>query len=98
MDSSFKKSFSEKEEACEMVYKDLGPCHHLYTSECFETIFFTEGDFKVGMTILAVCAMTFPELRILTFQLMGNQMIRPSVIDGEQIAISSILTPLKSIQ
>ena len=72
MGSSFKNTFSEREAACEMVYKDLGPCHHLYTAECFDTIFFTEVDFKAGMTILAVCAMAFPELRILTFQLMCN--------------------------
>ena len=72
MGSSFKKTFPEKEAACEMVYKDLGLCHHLYTAEGFDTIFFTEVDFKAGMTILAVCAMAFPELRILTFQLMGN--------------------------
>ena len=55
-----------------MIYRGLGPCHHLYTAEGFDIIFATEEDFKAGMTILAICALAFPTVKIITFQLMGN--------------------------
>ena len=74
METSFKRSFAEKEAICEAVYRDLGPCYHIYTAEGFDTVFVTEADFKAGMTILAICAMAFPDIRILTFQLMGNHL------------------------
>ena len=74
METSFKRSFAEKEAICEAVYRDLGPCYHIYTAEGFDTVFVTEEDFKAGMTILAICAMAFPDIRILTFQLMGNHL------------------------
>ena len=57
-----------------MIYKGVGPCHHLYTSEGFDIIFATEEDFKAGMTILAICALSFPMVKIITFQLMGNHL------------------------
>ena len=57
-----------------MIYRGLGPCHHLYTAEGFDVIFATEEDFKAGMSILAICALAFPTVRIITFQLMGNHL------------------------
>lgn len=72
MGSSFRKAFAEMEDGCEMIYDRLGPCCHLYTAEGFGTIFLTDEDFKAGMTILAICALSYPEVGILTFQLMGN--------------------------
>lgn len=74
MGTSYKKTFTETESACEMVFRGLGPCYHLYTAEGFDTIFATEEDFKAGMTILAICALAFPDLRVLTFELMGNHL------------------------
>jgi hypothetical protein len=72
MTTSQKKSFVERESACEMLFLQLGQCYHLYTPENYELIFSSEDDLKAGMTILAVCALLSPGIRILTFQLMSN--------------------------
>lgn len=74
METSFKKSFSEKENASQLLYGTLGPCYHLYTAENYAILFSSEEDFMAGMTILAICALISPEIKILTFQLMSNHM------------------------
>ena len=72
MATSLKKSFAERESDCEILFRQLGPCYHLYTPENFELIFASEDDFKAGMTIIAICAILSPGVRVLTFQLMSN--------------------------
>ena len=50
----------------------MGPCWHLSTPEDYTIIFRDELDFKTGMTLLAVCAMLSPGVKIITFELMSN--------------------------
>ena len=69
-----KTSFREQETRCEMLFRDLGNCWHIYTPEQFPIVFGTDDDFKAGMNLLAICAKTFPDVRILTFEMMSNHL------------------------
>ena len=72
--ASSRQSFSEKETRCEVLFHNLLPCWHLYTSEDFEIIFSSNEDFKAGMILMALCALSFPGVKILAFQLMSNHL------------------------
>ena len=66
-------SFAEKERACEMAFGEFGPFWHVYTDGTgMEDIFCCEEDFKLGMTLLAVCAVVSPGTGLITFELMSN--------------------------
>lgn len=69
-----KSSFATEENRCEFVFRKLGPCWHLYTPENFPVILATKEDYCTAMTLLAVCALCFPSIRILTFQWMSNHL------------------------
>ena len=69
-----KLSFAEKETRCEILFRDLQPCWHLHTPEDFEIIFSSDEDFKAGMLLIALCAMSFPDIKIPAFQLMSNHL------------------------
>lgn len=66
--------FRETELRCQMLFRDLGTCWHIYTPEHFPIVFGTEDDFKFGMTLIAICALSVPGVRILTFELMSNHL------------------------
>lgn len=66
------KSFQEKERLCELVFDELGQCWHLWTSEGFEIIFDKDEEYKIGMCLIAICARLFPDITILTFEIMSN--------------------------
>lgn len=67
------KTFSEKERACEIAFEECGPFWHLYTDGTeMGDIFSSEEDFKLGMTLLAVCAIVSPKTGLITFELMSN--------------------------
>ena len=66
------RSLKESETRSELLFQELGQCWHLYTPEQFEIIFATEDDFMAGMTLMAICSKAFPDIRILTFELMSN--------------------------
>lgn len=67
------KTFAEKERACEIAFEECGPFWHVYTDGTgMEDIFCCEEDFKLGMTLLAVCAVLSPWVELVTFELMSN--------------------------
>lgn len=67
------KTFAEKERACEIAFDECGPFWHLYTDGTgMGDIFCSEEDFKLGMTLLAVCAIVSPKTGLITFELMSN--------------------------
>ena len=72
--TTLRYTFAEKEARCETLFRELSPCWHLYTAENFEIIFVTDDDFRVGMLLIALCAMSFPGIKILAFQLMNNHL------------------------
>lgn len=67
-------TFGTEESRCESAFRLLGPCWHLYTPENHPVILTCEADFKAAMTLLAICAISFPTVRILTFQWMSNHL------------------------
>ena len=72
--TSLRYTFAEKEARCETLFRELSPCWHLFTAENFEIIFVTDDDFRAGMILIALCAMSFPGIKILAFQLMNNHL------------------------
>lgn len=68
-------SYAEKERACEIAFMENGPFWHVYTDGTrMGDIFSTEEDFKLGMTLLAVCAILYPAAELITFELMNNHL------------------------
>jgi REP element-mobilizing transposase RayT len=67
-------SFAAEESRCEFVFQQLGPCWHLYTPENHPVILVTKEDYRTAMTLLAICALSFPSVRIITFQWMSNHL------------------------
>jgi len=67
-------TFREKENYCERAFFELGECYHIWTSENFEIIFTDDDDFKIGMDIIGITSKLFPEVRILTFEIMSNHL------------------------
>ena len=67
-------SFREAESLCEYRFTQLGRCWHLYTPEDFELIFSDDDDFRAGMTLFALCVLSFPNIKVLTFEWMNNHL------------------------
>ena len=65
-------SYYEKQALCEAKFQELGECHHLWTPEKHEIIFTNQSDFRFGMTYLGIASRLYPDVKILTFELMSN--------------------------
>lgn len=61
-----------KEEECELNFRKAGNLFNANTPEKHPIVFSTVEDFKAGMSILAVCARMYPDIKIYAFQLMSN--------------------------
>ena len=68
------RNFYDNEALCALQFSELGDCYHLWTPENFEIIFTCEDDFRAGMGIIGIAAKLYPDVRILTFQLMTNHL------------------------
>jgi len=66
--------YSNKEKKCHLNFSKMGPCFHLWTPENFEIIFRNDSEFRIGMGIMAIAAKCFPDVRIITFELMTNHL------------------------
>lgn len=69
-----KNTFAQQESICEDSFRNSGQCWHLYTPEDYPVFLTGPDDFMAAMTLLAICAMNFPSIRILTFQWMNNHL------------------------
>ena len=67
-------NFYGQETKCEFAFCGLGDCFHLWTPEDFPIIFTSEDDFKRGMSIIGLCSRLFPDVKIITFELMSNHL------------------------
>lgn len=74
-----------REEECEDVFRRMGTVFNANTPENHPVVFSTDEQFKAGMTILAVCAKMYPEIKIYAFQLMSNHI--HLVIGGDGLRI-----------
>ena len=88
-----KLSPREKELRCEMTFRGMGECWHVFTPEGFPVIFSTKEDFKAGMSLIAICAKTFPDIKVLTFEIMSNHL--HLVLAGPENRIRQFFAMLK---
>lgn len=84
-----------KEEFCSRAFIELGECWHVWTPENHTIIFADSEDYKVGMTILGICAYLFPAIKILTFELMSNHI--HLVVSGDQQTCIKFFETFKSL-
>ena len=88
-----KKNFAVEESRCELIFRDLRPCWHLYTPENHPLILQAEIDYKVAMTLLALCCLCFPDVKVLTFQWMSNHL--HIILSGKPEDIARLFNMLK---
>ncbi|MCQ2115314.1 MAG: hypothetical protein MJZ07_03835 [Bacteroidales bacterium] len=67
-------AFYDTEGLCQDCFDKLGQCWHLWTDEDHEIIFRNEDDYKMAMAIIAMASMLFPNLKVLTFEIMSNHL------------------------
>jgi REP element-mobilizing transposase RayT len=66
-------TFTERERMCQRVFDENGPFWHLYTDgTIMQNVFCDEADMRRGMMALAVTAVLFDKVNIITFELMSN--------------------------
>ena len=66
-------TFAEKERICEMEFARGGRFWHLFTDgSSMEDIFLNDEEMKIGMVALALGRCAYPEIEIITFELMSN--------------------------
>jgi hypothetical protein len=87
-------SFLILEQNCEFLFSQNGPYWHLYTDGNKSDIIFTcKEDFIVGMNLLAVSAITNPDVRIYTFELMNNHL--HIIMSGDRYRCRMLFTTFK---
>ncbi len=88
-------SFRDMEWDCEMKFKKYRNCWHLYTNgHDADVIFADKEDMKVGMNLMAVAKMYFPDIVIFTFELMNNHI--HVVLAGERCRCEELFAMFKS--
>ena len=65
-----KRYFSASE--CENIFRKIGPVYNANTPENHPVVFASERDYMDAMSILAICARMYQDVRIFAFQLMSN--------------------------
>lgn len=65
---------SRKEWDCEDNFRRIGTLFNANTPEKHPVVFSTEDEFKAAMSILAVCAKLFHDVKLFAFQLMSNHL------------------------
>ena len=68
------KNFYDAESLCRLQFSEMGDCFHLWTPENFTIIFTCDEDFKAGMGIIGIAAKLFPDVTIITFEIMSNHL------------------------
>lgn len=63
---------SRTEFECENTFRRMGQVYNANTPENHPIILKTNQDFKAAMSILAVCAGMYPDVKVYAFQLMSN--------------------------
>lgn len=90
-----KEEFAEREKLCQKYFEELGEVYHVCTPENHPLLFKNKEDFKIGMSLFALCVLKFPEIKIITFQLMSNHIHFAAA--GEKQSIESLLNLLFAV-
>ena len=72
----------------------MGECWHLWTPEDFGIIFPDANAFKLGMNIFGVCAALFPDVTVITFELMTNHLHITAA--GQESRIRALFNMIKA--
>jgi REP element-mobilizing transposase RayT len=86
-------NFNDAERLCQSRFDLLGKCWHLWTPDNYKIIFPDDGSFMKGMGIIAICAALFPDIAILTFELMTNHL--HITVAGEEARIREMFSLIK---
>lgn len=68
------RDFYRKEAGCELRFRELGTCYHMCTGENSPILFHNEKEYMIAMNVVALAACLFPDIKILTFELMSNHL------------------------
>lgn len=66
--------FYRMEAGCELRFRELGQCYHLCTNENIPILFHDENEFETAMNIVALLSFLYPDVAIITFEIMTNHM------------------------
>lgn len=67
-----KRDFFRLEEECRSRFSELGQCYHVCTQENHPVIFHNEEEFTAAMNAVALATMLYPDLTLVTFEVMSN--------------------------
>lgn len=92
------RSFGDKENNCKLIFqraiKRYGGFYHLCTpGERQSVIFKNREDYAYMMTLVAICAYAFPDLQIVTFEIMSNHI--HIILCGDEAEIMAFFALLK---
>ena len=89
-----KEEFAEREKLCQKYFEELGEVYHVCTPENHPLLFKNKEDFKIGMSLFALCVLKFPEIKIITFLLNLLRIYAMSLRISTGMVLLSIVTPL----
>lgn len=64
--------FYRLEDECTFRFRESGPFYHLCTKEDNSILFRNDEEFKAAMNEIALVSVLFPEIKVLTFEIMNN--------------------------
>lgn len=76
------ETFYSSELKCQQSFDTLKQLFNVCTPENHPIIFQTKNDYAQGMGIVGICSKLYPEIRIITFELMSNHI--HLVVSGEE--------------
>ena len=93
-DADSSQPFYIKESQCEYRFNNNGPFWHLFTpGATTEILFVNNDDFKYVMNLMGIGAVKFPDIRIITFEVMDNHL--HIIIAGKKIRCFALFDFMK---
>ena len=88
------KNFNESERLCQSLFDSYEDIWHLWTPENHGLIFPDDDSFKTGMNIIGISSRLFPDIVIITFELMTNHL--HGTMAGKEQRIKLLFATIKS--
>lgn len=80
------KNFAESERYCQVTFQNTGACYFVSTSgKDTPLLFSTRDDFVFVMNVIAQASASFPDMRIIAFEVMDNHFHFMIACDSESI-------------
>lgn len=89
------KSFFNKEESCKAAFEKKAPYYHLCTPENHQVLFHFREDYQQCINTIGLCTKLFPDISILTFQIMTNHI--HLVLSGNKEQIGDFFAEIMKI-